>query len=99
MLLYFMKFVLKPTLKSLFKHIGSRGHWCIIDIFTFFFFFFIQLTLYLGFDFIDDLIVDPRNLEWMREANCPIVSTYPFQPSISWNWYIVAKAVMFLWQL
>lgn len=23
---------------------------------------------------IDDLIVDPRNLEWMREANCPVVS-------------------------
>ena len=29
----------------------------------------------MGFNFIDDLIVDPRNLEWMREANCPIVST------------------------
>lgn len=23
----------------------------------------------------DDLIVDPRNFEWMREANCPVVST------------------------
>ncbi|GMH17093.1 hypothetical protein Nepgr_018934 [Nepenthes gracilis] len=22
----------------------------------------------------DDLIVDPRNLEWMREANCPVVA-------------------------
>jgi hypothetical protein len=22
----------------------------------------------------DDLIVDPRNLEWLREANCPVVS-------------------------
>ncbi|KAH9677030.1 2-dehydro-3-deoxyphosphooctonate aldolase 1 [Citrus sinensis] len=23
---------------------------------------------------VDDLIVDPRNLEWMREANCPVVA-------------------------
>ncbi len=23
---------------------------------------------------LDDLIVDPRNFEWMREANCPVVS-------------------------
>jgi len=22
----------------------------------------------------DDLIVDPRNFEWLREANCPVVS-------------------------
>ena len=22
----------------------------------------------------NDLIVDPRNLEWMREANCPVVA-------------------------
>ncbi|XLR08133.1 hypothetical protein S83_036077, partial [Arachis hypogaea] len=26
----------------------------------------------------NDFIVDPRNLEWMREANCPIVSQYLF---------------------
>ena len=35
-------------------------------------FFFIELIYW--FCFTDDLIVDPRNLEWMREANCPIVS-------------------------
>ena len=23
---------------------------------------------------LDDLIVDPRNFEWMREANSPVVS-------------------------
>ncbi|KAF2605897.1 hypothetical protein F2Q68_00045322 [Brassica cretica] len=23
---------------------------------------------------VDDLIVDPRNFEWMREANCPVVA-------------------------
>ena len=22
----------------------------------------------------DDLIVDPRNFEWLRESNCPVVS-------------------------
>lgn len=27
---------------------------------------------------VDDLIVDPRNLEWMREANCPVVSDCSF---------------------
>lgn len=26
------------------------------------------------FQFPDDLIVDPRNFEWIREANCPVVS-------------------------
>jgi hypothetical protein len=26
--------------------------------------------------FVDDLIVDPRNLEWVREANCPVVSQF-----------------------
>lgn len=33
-----------------------------------------ELTKIFSFFHADDLIVDPRNLEWMREANCPIVS-------------------------
>lgn len=85
MLLYFMKFVLRPTLKSLYMHIGSKAIDVLWIFLPFYFYFSIQLSLYLGIDFIDDLIVDPRNLEWMREANCPIVSTYPFQPSISFE--------------
>lgn len=24
--------------------------------------------------FVDDLIFDPRNLEWLREAKCPVVN-------------------------
>lgn len=65
-----MKFVLKPTPMTIFKHIANK----VIDALK------ILLPspfihLYVGFDFTDDLIVDPRNLEWMREANCPIVST------------------------
>ena len=27
-----------------------------------------------GFWHLDDLIVDPHNFEWMREANSPVVS-------------------------
>lgn len=33
------------------------------------------MLLISKFIITDDLIVDPRNLEWMREANCPVVST------------------------
>ncbi|KAK1580886.1 hypothetical protein Q3G72_001029 [Acer saccharum] len=29
------------------------------------------------FDY-NDLIIDPRNLEWMREANCPVASEMLF---------------------
>lgn len=38
--------------------------------------FFLSVWLTINFHhwLLDDLIVDPRNFEWMREANCPVVS-------------------------
>lgn len=45
-------------------------------------FSFYIILLWIWICVTDDLIVDPRNFEWMREANCPVVS-------ISWSFVAV----------
>lgn len=56
------------------------GDW--IHVIDAFLKFYLPVELsYTAYYFADDLIVDPRNLEWIREANCPVVSQTCLVPS------------------